>query len=273
MDLRRIVASVAVLLALGITAATIWRFGSFGPPIEATVAASHETVRFLRNPTRIADFSLWDLDGRQISSADWAGKVALVNFWATWCPPCRAEIPELVALQQKYRDQLQIIGISEDESSPEHVRQFAVEHKINYPIAMATSTLDQTFSGISSLPTSFLIDRDGQIVQKHLGMLNAKTTELETRVLAGLAKNVTVELVDPPKAAGLENAAQAKEIPGVELARLSPERRTEALQSLNTEACTCGCGLTVAKCRIDDPSCSVSLPLARRIVDEIANKK
>ncbi|HWK08882.1 MAG TPA: TlpA disulfide reductase family protein, partial [Vicinamibacterales bacterium] len=135
MSIRRSVASAAVLLALGIAAATIWRFASFSPRVEATVAASHEAVRLLRNPTRIADFSLRDLDGHQISSAGWAGKVVLVNFWATWCPPCRAEVPELVALQQKYRDQLQIIGISEDESSPEDVKRFAVEHRINYPIA------------------------------------------------------------------------------------------------------------------------------------------
>jgi thiol-disulfide isomerase/thioredoxin len=269
MNVRRWITAVAVLVAAG---AAVTAVGRVTVRQSAVAHETRETVRFLRNSASVPAFSVQDFDGRAISYDDFRGKVVLVNFWATWCPPCRAEIPDLVALQDRYRGQLQIIGISEDEGSPEGVRRFAAEHKINYPVAMATPEIERIFAGVSSLPTSFLIDRNGRIVQKHLGMLNAKATELETRVLAGLAKNVTIELVDPPKALGLENAAQAKEIPGVDLTGLSPEQRTAALQTLNTEACTCGCGLTVAKCRIDDPSCGVSLPLARKIVEEITNK-
>jgi len=73
------------------------------------------TLRFFRNPAPAPAFIARDLDGREISTASLRGKVVLLNFWATWCPPCRAEIPDLIALQEKYRDQLQIIGISEDE--------------------------------------------------------------------------------------------------------------------------------------------------------------
>src|SRR5262249_57975180 len=82
-----------------------------------------------------------DLDQREISISDLRGKVSLVNFWSTGCPPCRAEIPDLVALQEKYRGQLQIIGVSQDEDSPEVVRRFASEYKINYPIVMLTPEL------------------------------------------------------------------------------------------------------------------------------------
>ena len=89
------------------------------------------TLRFFSDPKPLQAFTMLDLDGRQISTSDWRGKVVLVNFWATWCPPCRAEIPDLVALQEKYREQLRIIGVSEDEGSPEAVRQFASEFKIN----------------------------------------------------------------------------------------------------------------------------------------------
>ena len=101
-------------------------------------------------------------------------------------------------------------------------------------------------------------------------MLNARVTEQETRALAGLATNASIEYVDRGQPARLENAAQATEIPGVELAQLSPAKRTAALQKLNTDPCTCGCENTLAKCRIDDPKCSTSLPLAQKVVQEIA---
>ena len=83
----------------------------------------------------VAPFTVTDLDGKTISMADLKGKVVLVNFWATWCPPCRAEIPDLVRLQEKYRDKLVVLGISEDEdASPQEVKAFGAEQKMNYPI-------------------------------------------------------------------------------------------------------------------------------------------
>jgi thiol-disulfide isomerase/thioredoxin len=226
-------------------------------------------VRLFKDPMVVTDFTVQTIDGRTISSADLRGKVTLVNFWATWCPPCRAEIPDLIALQDKYRDHLQIIGISEDEGALEAVRAFVVEHKMNYAVVMATRELERAFPGVTGLPTSFVVDGAARIVQKHVGILNATTTEHETRALAGLPINATIEYVDREQPVGLANAAQAREIPGIDLARLSPEKRVETLQRLNAEACTCGCGLTVAKCRVDDPSCGVSLPRARKIADEI----
>jgi thiol-disulfide isomerase/thioredoxin len=228
------------------------------------------TVRFYKDPTPVVPFAIQTLDGRRMTSAELAGKVVLVNFWATWCGPCKAEIPDLVALQEKYRDQLVILGISEDEEPPEVVKRFAAEHKINYPVAMATEDVRKAFPGVAALPTSFFLDREGRVVQKHVGLLDRTRTEHETRSLAGLPTRATVELVEPDQPVGLANAAQAKEIPGVDLSALSASRRVEVLQRLNTEACSCGCGLTVAKCRIDDPACGVSLPLARRIVTEMS---
>ena len=111
----------------------------------------------------VEPFTVTDLDGRTLSSSDWKGKVVLVNFWATWCPPCLAEIPDLIALQNKYRDRLVVIGISEDEISPEVVKRFATERKINYPIAMTSAELQTRFTGITALPTTFVLDPDGQI--------------------------------------------------------------------------------------------------------------
>jgi thiol-disulfide isomerase/thioredoxin len=230
------------------------------------------TLRFFRDPKPAPAFTVKDLNGRDIAPASLRGKVVIVNFWATWCGPCRAEIPDLVALQEKYKDTLQVIGISEDEAGVDVVRRFAAEHKINYPVAMMTPEIEKMYPGITALPTSFILDRDSRVVRKHVGMLTARTTEFETRHLAGLPVNASIEMVDQSQGLklNLENGAQAMTIPGIDLAALPLAKRTEALQKLNAQPCTCGCDLTVARCRVDDPTCGVSLPLAKQIVQQIA---
>jgi thiol-disulfide isomerase/thioredoxin len=273
------IVGMLVVVAAGVWAATRATSRSAAPGAAPGDAVLHAvpsgeklTIKFFRNPSAVADVSMRDLDGRTISPAALRGKVVLVNFWATWCPPCRAEIPDLVALQSRYGDRLQIIGVSQDEGSVEVVRRFAAEQHMNYPVVMMTPDLDRVFTGIAALPTSFILDREGRIVQRHVGMLNAIVTEQETRALAGLSVNASIEEIDRGQIAKLDNLAQATQIPGVDLSKLSPERRTRALQKLNSEPCTCGCDNTVAKCRIDDPKCATSLPLAQRIVAEIAEQ-
>ena len=130
-------------------------------------------LQFYRDPAPVGAVAMKDVDGRAISSADWTGKVVIVNFWATWCPPCRAEIPDLIALQNKYKDQLLIIGISDDDDPPEAVKKWAAEHKMNYPIVMNTPELRKTFTGVTALPTSFIVDRQSRIAMRHVGMLTA----------------------------------------------------------------------------------------------------
>ena len=249
------------------------RSGATAAPAEGANAADTLALRFYRDPTAVAPFSAKDLDGRDVSSAAFHGKVVIVNFWATWCGPCRAEIPDLIALQEKYRDQLQIVGVSEDEAPPETVKRFAVEHRMNYPIVMTSDPIRKLFPGVSALPTSFVLDRESRLVQKHVGMLRAATTEQETRYLAGLPTNAAIEEVDRAEGLKLENGAQLVDIPGVELGKLPVAKRVEALQKLNAESCTCGCDLTVAKCRVDDPNCGISLPLARQIVSRISAER
>ncbi len=235
------------------------------PPADAPV------VKLLRDPIDVPPFSVTDLNGRAISSADLRGKVVIVNFWATWCPPCREEIPDLIALQTKYRDQLVVLGISEDEGPVGEVEAFVAEHKMNYPVALTTPELRKVFRGVTALPTTFVVDREGRIAQKHVGLLNAELTELETQVLAGMPVNARVEQVDDLDKARLENAAQATEIPGVDLTTLTPAKRTEAIKAMNADDCTCGCGLTLAECRINDPECNVSLPLAKALAKKFAD--
>ena len=236
-------------------------------------SSGRATLKFFKNPRAMSTFVVRTIDGHEVTSASLRGKVTIVNFWATWCPPCRAEIPDLVALQEKYRDRLQIVGISEDEDAPgivNKVLRFAADHDMNYPIAMTSPELEAKFPGIGALPTSFIVDREGRIVQKHVGMLRANVTELETRALAGLPVDAAIEEVEQTQKLELGANAQALTIPGIDLAKLSPAQRTQALERLNADACTCGCDLTLARCRVDDPTCGISLPLARKIVDQIA---
>jgi len=269
----------AVFFAIALAGvAALWgalRYTLASEPDAAPISGSGErvTLKFFRNPSQLASFTIRDLEGRTLSSAAWRGKVVLVNFWATWCGPCRAEIPDLVELQDKYRDRLQIVGISEDEGPPEPVKRYAADKKINYPVAMLTPEIERLFPGISAIPTTFVLDRDGRLMQKHVGMLPPGLTELETRALAGLPIDAAIEEVDRIQAAKLPNNAQVTTIPGVDLTKIPGERRAAALQKLNGEPCTCGCDLTVAKCRIDDPTCGISLPIARQIVQSIVESR
>jgi thiol-disulfide isomerase/thioredoxin len=226
-------------------------------------------VRFVKNPASVPDLKLTTLDGRTITSKDFAGKVTLVNFWATWCAPCRAEIPDLVKLQEQYRDQLIIVGVVSEDGPAEAIAKFAAEFKMNYPIVMETPELTAAFPGIFALPTTFVVGPDLKIMKKHLGQVRPAQIELETRVLAKLPVDAEVEYEADSNQAALATNAQATEIPGLDLSSLTAEQKTVALKRLNQESCNCGCGLTIAQCRINDSTCAVSPPLAEKIVGEV----
>ena len=226
-------------------------------------------VRFIKDPAPIPDLTMKTLDGRTITTRDLEGKVAVFNFWATWCPPCRAEIPDLVKLQERYKDHIVIIGVSSDDGPSDKVSQFAAEYRINYPIVMETPELTKAFPGIFALPTTFVVAPDSKMVQKHVGQIRPAQLELEARVLAKLPVDAEVEYAADAKQAVLAKDAQATDIPGVDLASLTPEQKTTALKRLNAENCTCGCGLTIAQCRINDETCAVSPGLAEKVVAEV----
>jgi cytochrome c biogenesis protein CcmG/thiol:disulfide interchange protein DsbE len=115
------------------------------------------------------DFTLTDLDGRKLTLSDYKGKVVLLDFWATWCTPCRAEIPHFVEMQNKYGPQgFQVVGISmDDDAKP--VREFYQQYKLNYPVAIGDDKLADKFGGVFGLPINFIIDQEGRIHSRHAG--------------------------------------------------------------------------------------------------------
>ena len=226
-------------------------------------------IRFASNPQPIPPFLLRDLDGQVVSTAGWHGKVVLLNFWATWCPPCRDEIPEMIELQKRFKDKLQIVGVSMDDSPPDEVRQFAEEMKIDYPIVMGSRTLSGEYGGVPALPTTFVVNTDGRIVQKHEGIYPIDVYDSEIRSLLGMPVQARIETFEDTGQIFLKNAVHAKELPGVDFQGLSEDQKRAALKRLNSEMCTCGCKLTLAQCRINDSDCGTSKGLAEKIVQEI----
>ena len=130
-----------------------------------------------------ADFSLRDLNNQPLDLAGYRGKVVLLDFWATWCTPCRGEIPHFVELQDKYRAQgLQVIGISmDDDAKP--VREFYQQYKMNYPVALGSEKVAESYGGVLGLPVTFLIGRDGRVAVKHLGEVTMPVLEEEIKTL------------------------------------------------------------------------------------------
>lgn len=125
-------------------------------------------------------WELTDLAGKTIRSRDFDGQVVVLNFWATWCPPCRAEIPGLVALQRKYGDQgLSVIGVSLDQVEPRHVRAFAVRNGINYPIVVGDAKIVSAFGDFRGIPATFVIDRGGRLTSAHMGFVSEEALEKE----------------------------------------------------------------------------------------------
>ncbi len=124
------------------------------------------------------DFQLPSLDGAKVKLSDFRGKAVLLNFWATWCPPCKVEMPWFADLQKEYgKDGLVILGVAMDDSEPDKIAQFASEMGVNYPILLGTDQVSDDYGNVQYLPTSFYISRDGTIVDKMTGLLDRKDIE------------------------------------------------------------------------------------------------
>jgi len=124
------------------------------------------------------NFSLKSTDGSTFELAKLKGKVVVVNFWATWCGPCRSEIPGFLEVYRQYKSKgLEIVGVSLDRGGWSEVRPFVEKYKVSYPVVVGDGNLADAYGGIEAIPTTFVVDKKGNIVNKHLGYLNKAAFE------------------------------------------------------------------------------------------------
>ncbi len=148
-------------------------------PVKATSSSD--------NSRKVApDFTLKDAKGASVKLSDFTGKVVLLNFWATWCGPCKIEIPWFVQFEKAYRDRGFItLGISMDGDGWNAIKPFVSQTAINYPVMIGTDHLAELYGGIDSLPSTFLIDREGRIAFMHLGLVARSDYDAEIQALLG----------------------------------------------------------------------------------------
>ena len=126
------------------------------------------------------EFSLKDVDGRNVNLSDYKGKVVLLNFWATWCGPCKIEIPWFVDFEQKYKDRgFAVLGVAMDEEGWNVVKPYLSQSKINYRVVMGNDSIATLYGGVDSLPTTFILDKDGKIASTHIGLVSKSDYENE----------------------------------------------------------------------------------------------
>ncbi|MSO45524.1 MAG: TlpA family protein disulfide reductase [Acidobacteria bacterium] len=150
-------------------------------PAEVDQPTSNDTLVGKQAPLQ---FTMKDMNGVDVQLSSFKGKVVLLNFWATWCGPCQAEIPDLVKLQAQYRDDLVILGVSVDDT-PDKMQPYAAEYKINYPLLIGAGRTDvlNAYGPILGLPSTFIIGRDGIVTKKHSGMATGEQFESEVKPL------------------------------------------------------------------------------------------
>jgi cytochrome c biogenesis protein CcmG/thiol:disulfide interchange protein DsbE len=184
-ETRTILLVLAAVLALvAALSAYVVAYGKNAAQVSARSAAPAQQGKSRSRVRQVApavaepapDFALKDIAGNEVKLSDFKGKVVVINFWATWCGPCRFETPWLVELREQYKKQgFEIIGVSVDsldEYDPAEVSAFIKEHEVKYPIVMATKEMVNAFGPVTGLPTTIVIDRQGKIRHRHRGLIS-----------------------------------------------------------------------------------------------------
>lgn len=165
---------------------------------------------------------------------------------------------------------MQIIGLIVDDDDENEVRNVVKSEAINYPVALTTSQVRLDYGGIAALPTVFVINPEGRVVQKHVGLFDPELYETEVRALLDLPISARVETFNDTGEIFLKHADRATMLPGVNTENLNPDQRATAMHKFNAETCSCGCQLTLAQCRIYDPACKTSKDRTAAIVKELS---
>ena len=184
MTLRRVIFLItAAVLAVGIYAGL--QHSQRNAATSAKSSAGSRLPVSSANRPAAPELAFTDINGATVRTADYKGKVVLVNFWAAWCVPCAEEVPQFVALQKKYQEQgLQVIGISVEDDAGK-LRDFCREHQVNYPIVPSDLRIADAFGGVLGLPTTFVIGRDSRIHGKQEGTVDFPKLEHEVVALLG----------------------------------------------------------------------------------------
>jgi thiol-disulfide isomerase/thioredoxin len=176
----------AVALALGL----LWAASDLSSPPAEVVSSGSDVPSFGEDDTKAEGkpaplgYTLKDMNGADVRLESFRGKVILLNFWATWCHPCKDEIPDLIALQDQYKDDLVVLGFSVDDT-PKDLKEYAAKYKMNYPVLVGAGheNIQEAYGPMWAVPVTVIIDRDGKIAKKQLGIRTLEQFEREIKRL------------------------------------------------------------------------------------------
>jgi thiol-disulfide isomerase/thioredoxin len=165
-------------IAICVSTAVFTACSQWEQPSEAPKSAS--------NVKTAPDFTLKDANGASVKLSDYRGKVVLLNFWATWCGPCKIEIPWFMEFEQQYKNKgFAVLGVAMDDEGWEVVKPYIAGKKMNYRVVMGNDSVATAYGGIDALPTTFVIDQEGRIVASHIGLINKDDYLKEIQSLLG----------------------------------------------------------------------------------------